>query len=312
METRIHSVTLRSYDHYGHRVPPDDLSDVLKYIRPLVRQSTMMAFQGRSIVRGKQPRWLDAASDVRFVDVSGDDETVLSFEVPLLGEAAEIFYRQQEFWPTKPAANETGFDLLGTVMNDVSADAKNSDRFDLQLLARIAGFGKACERPFETITVGGSRNNVITYPPELARKARRLQSETPNPQMVRVVGRLDMIRISNDTFALRLDDEQEVRGVITQGTAMDTAPLLDQRVVVIGTAIYRPSGHLLRVDAENILPGEHESPFWSRIPAPRRDAPTDELLRRRPDRKGGAAAVFGHWPGDESESELLAALKELG
>jgi hypothetical protein len=312
MQTNTHAITLKSFAHYGHRVPPDSLGGVLKFVTPLVRQSIMMAYQGRSVTHGRQPNWLVAASDVRFVDVSGDDDTILYFEAPVLGEAANVFYRQHEFWPSKPAPEETGFDLLGSVINDVSAGNEDSDRFDLQLLERVAGFGKVCEKPFAEIAIDGPRNRAMTQPIVLFDHAQRLKAETPNPQRVRVVGKLDMIRRSNDNFALRLDDGQEIRGVTTQGTVADLVSLFDQRVVVTGYAIYRPSGHLLRVDAENVFPGDDESSFWSTIPLPRIEGIDMARIRTYQGKKSGVAAILGRWPGDETEEELLSMLKELG
>ncbi len=312
MKTNIHQITLKSFEHYGHRVPPDNLSNVLKFVRPLVRQSIMMAYQGRSATYGRQPSWLAAASDIRFIDVTGDEDTILHFEAPVLGEAADVFYRQQEFWPSKPSPEETGFDLLSGVVNDVSAGNQNSDRFDLQLLERVAGFGKVCEKPFAEIAIDGPRNHTMAQPIVLFNHAQQLRAETPDPQRVRVVGKLDMIRRSNDNFALRLDDGQEIRGVITQGTVADLRFLFDQRVVVTGYAIYRPSGYLLRVDAENVFSGEGESSFWSTIPLPRREDIDVTKIRNRQGKKVGAAAIFGQWPGDENEEDLLRGLRELG
>ena len=99
-----------------------------------------MAFESRSCARGKRPSWLTAASDIRFVGHSGDDTTILHFEAPCLGEAADKLYEQGELWPTRPAASDTGFDLLGDVIADVAADNEDSERFDRPLLQEIEKF----------------------------------------------------------------------------------------------------------------------------------------------------------------------------
>ena len=80
--------------------------------------------------QGKRPDWLAAASDIRFLDHEGSEETVVHFEAPRLGDAAEVLYRQQEIWPSRPNPSDTGFDLLGDVVSDIAAANGDSDHFD--------------------------------------------------------------------------------------------------------------------------------------------------------------------------------------
>ncbi len=89
-----------------------------------------MAFRGRSVAKGPCPRWLRSASDIRFIDHEGDDETALLFEAPTLGEAAPELYQQQEFWSTRPDASLTGLDLFGDVVRDVADHNEDDGRND--------------------------------------------------------------------------------------------------------------------------------------------------------------------------------------
>ena len=68
--------------------------------------------------------------------------------------------------------------------------------------------------------------------------ARRLDSETPIPQRVRVVGTLDMIRMSSQGFELVLDDGTPARGVLIEGdmAALKSLAVTGPRP---GPAIYR-------------------------------------------------------------------------
>ena len=263
------TITLTSDQHYGRRLPPQALGHALNAIPTIVRQSIAMAFRARSLVRGPRPLWLKAASDLRFLDHQGDDETVLVFEAPMLGEAAAELYQQQEFWSTRPDPGRTGLDLLGDVLRDVAAHNEDSDRFDKSLL------------------------------------------KTPLPHRVRVAGTLDMVRASTQSFALRLDDGQEVRGVLLSGTILETALHLNQRVLVLGNAIYRASGRLLRIDADEITLAEDESPLFSRIPpAKKRRFDLDEILSQESHKKG-FGAILGQWLGDETDDQVEQALLDI-
>jgi hypothetical protein len=278
----------------------------------MLRQSIAMAVSGRSAVTGRPPKWLVAASDFRFYGIEGDTDTILHFEAPTLGEAAEELYRQQEFWPTRPKPEATGFDIARDMLRDVSAGNENSDRFDLQILNRLVRFEGVLDKTFQALVLEeptAARASVV-LDRSMLDTVHRLKHETPKPRTVRVAGKLDMIRASTRSFALHLDDGQEVRGVLLEGEMEELASLFGQRALVHGKAVYRPSGTVLRIDADEIRSGANEPGFWSQIPGP-----LDRALQPREFRtargKQGVSAFFDTWPGDESDAELLAALKAL-
>lgn len=82
-----------------------------------------------------------------------------------------------------------------------------------------------------------------------------------------------------------------------------------QEITVFGKAIYRPSGSLLRLDAEEILDTTEGRVAFSSIPeALSKPFRTERKLQTG---KTGVAAFFGTWPGEETDGELLTALGEL-
>jgi hypothetical protein len=82
-----------------------------------------------------------------------------------------------------------------------------------------------------------------------------------------------------------------------------------QEITVFGKAIYRPSGSLLRLDAEEILETTDGRMAFSSIPeALSKPFRTDRKLQTG---KTGVAAFFGTWPGEETDGDLLTALGEL-
>jgi hypothetical protein len=144
---------------------------------------------------------------------------------------------------------------------------------------------------------------------ELARSAKDLFRETPAPRRVRIAGKLDMIRDSDRVFNLILDSGERLRAVWTGGDTAKLADYFKQNIVIGGIAIYRPSGALLRVDAEAIDVAGAKDGFFSSIPQPSLRKMNMKQARKN---RSGLAAVFGKWPGSESEEELLSALKDMG
>ena len=314
MNTVTQTVTLKSDRHYGSRPPAEPLGEVLRIIPAAVCSAIRMAFEGRSAARGAQPGWLQAASDIRFVDHSGTDETTLVFEAPQLGDAAKKIYEQHELWATRPEPTDSGFDLLADVVSDVAARNSDSERFDARLLRRVANFGHAMNGTFQEIVITGhryTRSHPASVTPGVISTAREFSSSTPASQAARVMGRLDMIRGSTQSFGLKLRNGDEVRGVFTEGDIGQLAQLFQRDVLVLGKAVYRPSGRLLRIDASEILNATDEDQFFSKLPVPRmvkRDVREPFGFQQG---KGGIGAIFGKWPGDESDDQIAAALEEL-
>jgi len=254
-----------------------------------------------------------AASDVRVVDVTGDDVTQVRFDVPCLGDAARELYAQEELFPRRPRPEDTGFDLLGDVLSDVAARNENSDRFDQQLLRGLDSLRHVVDGQYEQILVSGQR--YLPERPALVDRdtivaAASLCAKTPPPVRTRVVGMLDTVRISAQSFGLRLDDGQEIRGFLSGGDFDQVVQLFAAKrpVVVRGNAIFRPSGQLLLVDADDVDAAAGETSLWSRVPQPRGDALEVGRLHRRQGPRSGLGAIIGRWPGDESDEEVAKAL----
>ena len=82
-------------------------------------------------------------------------------------------------------------------------------------------------------------------------------------------------------------------------------------MTLTGKAVYRPSGRLLRIDASEMrLAGDNER-FFSKVPAPRHVEVDVRSLARPNSQKNGIAAIFGKWPGDETDEQIEAALREI-
>jgi hypothetical protein len=314
MNDKIQTVTLHSDRHVGRNVPPKALGELLRVLPEAIRFSIRMAFESRSQAKGKRPRWLTAASDIRFLEHTGEDVTILHFSVPRLGEAARNLYEQREFWSTRPDPSDTGFDLFGDVIKDVTSNDTDSIRFDRRLLQQIERFRYGLNGTFQRMEITSERftaEKPAIIDKQVVETASRLSHNTPEPQKTRVVGTLDMIRSSTNSFAIKLKDGEEVRGVLTEGKIAKVTDLLEREVLILGKAIYRPSGKLLRIDADEVIPASDQDRFFSSIPKPKRTRFDLREAIKDQQHKKGVAAIYGKWPGNETDEEIEAALREI-
>lgn len=309
--TEIRKVTLTSRDKFGTRVPAGACGQMLRVLPNVLQYSIRMAFEGRSSARGRLPQWLTRASDIRFTGIEGERDTVLVFEAPRLIDTAYELYEQTELWNALPEETDTGFDVASMVIDDIASDAKDSDRFDRTLLQQIGNFGRALNGSFQSLEIEGTHSKRAVIDRTVLARAEALSSVTPTPRRVRIMGRLDMIRASTKAFGIILPTEEEVRCVLHQGDLNRLADLFEKNVLVIGDAVYRPSGSLLRIDAHEIRSATSRDEFFGRIPKHRPKELDMRSVRRQLHEKEGVSAVIGRWPGSETEEEFERLVREL-
>lgn len=299
----------------GGMTAPAAVGGVLRHMEFAAKEAVRMAFRHSSRKPGRVPAWLSAAEDVKFVGVSPDalGGTQLHFEAPKFGDVADEPYREPTLFDPPPSVSDTAFDLLGDIIKDISSGVEDSEKFDVGLLHRIELLsGTVLKRGISSIVLLGDRLSPDSPPRinlELARQAKDLCRETPSPRKVRIAGKLDMIRDSDSVFNLILDTGERLRAVWTGGDTEKLADFFKQQIVIGGTAIFRPSGAVLRVDADAIDVAGAKDGFFSTMPQPSSRKIVTKQLKKR---NSGMAAIFGKWPGNESEEELLSALKDMG
>lgn len=314
----VHKVVLKNDEHYGRKLPPHHLGVLFAELPLAIRASVSMAFRNRSQVQGRRPGWLERAADVRFVDHQGNGESVLYFEAPRLGDAAPDVYAQHSLFPEaddRPAEEDTAFDLLGDVLEDVAQRNSDSGHYDPSLLHRISQFKRVFKKgPFSEIDFTSRRfpsESPACLTPALVESAQLLLDGTPSPQRVRIVGELDGLVASTQRFSVLLDTGEKAVGVFAEEQVDALQRLWRKRVLILGTAVYRASGRLLRIDAEAVRPGENEPAIFSRMPSPPNIKIDLSKLRKPQGPKSGISAIVGKWPGDETEEEITAILEEL-
>ena len=309
------NLRLHSKENFGIRLPPQHIGQLFVELPKVIRQSISMAVQNRSSNKGRSPEWLKRAADVRFVDHRYENGVCLRFSAARLGDAApELFVQQSLFPELMPDANATGFDLLANVLSDIRAGDKDSQHFDTNLLRNVGHFHKFFQKgPFTAIEFPDpkSKDRAIELTEDLVVSARSLCGMTPAPERVRLVGELDGIEASTQRFTLVLDTGEKVNGVFGDAQMDEMRRLWRQRVLVLGSAVYRPSGRLLRIEADEVRTGIGEASIFSRLPRSPHEQLDRGKLQQQQGPRSGMAAIAGAWPGDETDSEIEAALEPM-
>ena len=138
-----------------------------------------------------------------------------------------------------------------------------------------------------------------------------LQRAAPAARRVRLCGRLDLLGVSKRVMGLFLEGGVSVTAVWMEEGFVDLASFLDKKVLIEGLAEFRPSGALLRVDADAIRDAGTSDASFSTLPlAEIRRNYQKAAATVRPGQKP-YASIFGLIPGEESDDEFAAAVEEL-
>lgn len=273
-----------------------------------------MGFLHSSRARGRVPASLRAAAEVRFLGHSGDDgATLLHFEVPTFGSVASELFQQRLLWDDGPKPEETAFELFGAALHDVAARRIESNSFDPGMLRRIRTYERILSRGVNRITMPDTavaRRGEIDADVVVA--ASELYAVTPSPRRLRVTGRLDVMGASQGVLKLDVRAGEIVTALWEGDEPVETLrEFFNRDVVVEGIGVFRPSGSLLRVDADAIAPASSQDEFFRRVPSAVVQRDYHKLARLKAGEKPAYAQLRGSLPGDESDEEFDAAVAAL-
>lgn len=257
---------------------------------------------------------LHRAADVHYLGHSAgeDNSTILRFEVPQFGSVAEELFAQGQLWETGPKPEQTAFDLLAASLHDVRLMSRDSERFDHEMLHQFAGYRRLLKDDLKSIVLADARiPEPEAIDESLGAAASELFRATPPARRVRLCGRLDLLGVSRRVLGLVLEDGTAATAVWTMDDIVDLANYIDKQIVIEGLAEFRPSGKLLRVDANAIrFAGVGDSAF-STMPLPERQPNYQQAAAIiRPGHKP-YAAIYGLIPADESDEEFTAAVEAM-
>jgi hypothetical protein len=289
------------------------VADLLSAVDRGARGSVRLRMEGRSTARGGvAPGWLNQAAAFQVVGLM-EDVAGVRLAAPSLAEAVPERFAQADFFPRlDPSAS--GLTLLGESLREALEGNEESVRFDEPLLEAFEDFRRVLRGGVTSVEIRNGRRGPgeVTVTPEGMRTVRRLHRQTPAPQKVRVAGKVEVIRHSDLAFVLVLATGEKIPGLLAAGDPQVLTNHWGRDAVVTGIAHFRPSGTLLRVDAELIHPaGARDLEAWSSVPRSLFGTARESAAARPAGTRGGLNALFGAWPGDESDDEVTAWLEEL-
>lgn len=311
-----HTLTLLGGSPDVLRISAAVLHDAVGALLEGARLATRFAVDGDSVRKGPRPAWLDVVCDFEITGISAGS-AVIDIEARTLREAEPTRFgvgQQQSLFgdPSDVFGEQTAIDVFGRLLGTLVSGDRDNVVADRALLDCCARFARVSGGGYDGVCLGGlhGRNAPLVIQASDAASIELLRDRTPRPQAARVAGTLDTVSASRCDILLRLQDGTRVPGRTVDHDLEALRTLLGTEVVVSGMAHYRPSGRLLLVDVESLDVARASDKVFRRSPVARKPKVTVDLVGQHD--TGGVSGFFGTWPGDESDAELLDALRVLG
>ena len=311
------SFRLDAPEGLGGKPRPELIGPVLTHLHGTLQDSVRMGFLHASRARGRIPSTLKAASEVRYVGHSAaasDDATLLRFEVPTFGSAAPELFAQQTLWADGPNPEDTAFELLSGWLHDIGQKRDDSSRFDPGLLQRVRSYGRLIGRkqglscislPDSATAERGQIDSSVLV------AARELSAVTPEARRTRIAGVLDVLGVSGRVLKLQVGDATVTAVWLHERPMVTLATLLGRDVVLEGDAVFRPSGRLLRIDADAITAARASDSFFRKLPLPVASKEHVKAARAKSFAASAYAAIRGVIEAEESDKDFAAAVEAL-
>jgi len=298
------------------RVPAETLLETVGALLEGARQAVRFVVDGESTRKGPRPAWLDTVCKLEITGLQ-PGSAVVSVEAPTLAEAGQDRFGlgHQTLFFTEPQQvlnpDHTAIDLFGNVLAAAIEGDREHILADRALLDTCARFARAAGSAFEGIEIdkiAGRQKPLLVTPAEI-QKIEVLRDETPTPKAIRVSGTLDTISATKSDIVLTLPSGEAIPAKLEEHNLAALRSLFGHRVVVSGMAQFRPSGRLSLIDVEYLAPATDQDALWEAVTTARIGRSVGTFVPQ--DETSGISAIFGTWPGEESDQELLMALDAI-
>ena len=75
--------------------------------------------------------------------------------------------------------------------------------------------------------------------------------------------------------------------------------------------MFRPSGTVRLLEARSVEPAIGDVAVWAKRPRPTAGCLDPRKLRQPQGPRSGVSALFGQWPGEETDNDITTALQSL-
>ena len=283
-------------------------SDMLETLDKGARRALRLHTEGRSELLGTYPKVLAPAANFTLVAVR-ESPARLTLRSPRIDDVLDGSDLLRD---VPPASSAVG--LFADALRDALEGRTDSDNVDEGLVAGFGDLASIFNRGVRSVRIQNGRADAL---PVIVRDdqledLRNFKIRRPAPRTLRIVGKLDAIRHSDNAFTLVTATGNTVRGALAPDADESLDAFYGRQVVASGVVHFKASGRLLRFDAKAIGPAAQEDLIlWTEDPKPLFGPGSGFDVRKPQGPRSGLNAVFGRWPIGGTDEQALAAIDSV-
>lgn len=305
-------IRVRGKGFNGRTVKPEAQASFVRRTQVALRDAVRFKTVRTTRLKGRPFEFLSRTWDIEqapWQETDGGD-TLLVFQVPKLKDSAPRLFEQETlFEEDRLQPDWTAFDLLGQVITAVQDQTAKEMAVDYGMLSSLEAYNSDLKKGLELASFDfeDSALHTAIINDHLTEKAQEVLEFTPTPRLIRIVGKLDMLRMSDHLFQLITGGNAKVRGIWTPDR-ISLKDFFGEEVYIEGKASYRPNGGLASIEASAVRRATEEDDQFRQLPK----VASAQIRLDISDRSdNGFGHIIGKWPGDESDDDIRAWLQEL-
>ena len=314
-----HEIILNGPAASGAEFDVTMMGALLNTVDEAVQGSLRLIIEGRSRTSGPAPKWLRDASNMN-ASVSGSC-TLLAVRSKPLHEVDPHMFGQVNLFEESFDPTMSAYDVFEAALNSTVTNGRNVTKatgYDDALLRTFGKFGQVFDRGIDCITFGMSNGSTTGAASKMLQMNRghtnsfdELRKEIPPPRRAMVAGMLNEIRSDNLTFRIVMNGSA-MKGSARKSFRSTLQDLWGKSVLAEGLITFGKNGTPQHLAANHIqLATEVDLEMFGRMPSSGVDSPFVVTLARTEQTTGRAPALYGSWPGDETDDEFDAMLDDL-
>lgn len=260
----LHIITLKNFDFPNGEIPFSVLAKITEQLREVSEGALRLYIEGHSNnKRGRDPEWIKKSLDFNLTGIK-KGSTVLQVSAPLLTDTLGNY--QQPLFDELGVKNLNKQSALGLALVAYDKATKNNsdtETLDKNLLKVMLGFNKFFSSDSKAyIDINGSTRRKVKIAPKTLQKIKILEEKTPADQKIKITGKLEMMRHSNNLLEL-VNASGKYKAHLCSDFSFEKAKtFFGEEITCTGVAHFNPKGKITSIEISDIIPADKSASYF--------------------------------------------------
>jgi hypothetical protein len=259
-----HTISLKKFEFPNGEIPFSVLSNITEQLRKISEGALRLYLEGHSNnKRGREPDWMEKSLDFSLSGIK-KGSTILEVKAPLLTDTLGSY--QQPLFEELGVQNlnqQTAIGLALIAYEKATEENANTDTFDKNLLKVMLGFNKFFGHDSKAyIDIKGTTTRKITIAPKTLQKIKILEEKMPVDQKVKITGKLEMMRHSNNLLEL-VNPSGKYKVYLNSDYSFEKAKgYFGEEITCTGVAHFNPKGKISSIEIIDITHADKSASYF--------------------------------------------------